>query len=190
MPDVRPAVDFENRPAGESGLMLSERASTIRFLALIGVLTVGCDQASKWLARNSLGEDSRFVLGGVMELSLSHNPGGFLSLGAGLAPTTRAVVFTGATAAFVLASFVVLSVPTLHLRRRTQVGLALACAGSFGNLIDRLWQHGVVTDFCLLRAGPLHTGVFNLADVAIMLGALALVASEHRSKETAGLTPG
>ena len=126
MPDVRPAVDFENRPAGESGLMLSERASTIRFLALIGVLTVGCDQASKWLARNSLGEDSRVVLGGVMELSLSHNPGGFLSLGAGLAPTTRAVVFTGATAAFVLASFVVLSVPTLHLRRRTQVGLAHA----------------------------------------------------------------
>ena len=183
-------MDFENCSLSESALMLSERASSLRLPALIGVLTVGCDQASKWLARTTLGEESRAFVGGLMELSLSHNSGGFLSLGASLAPTTRAVVFTGAPAAFVLASFVALVVPTLDLRRRTQVGLALACAGSFGNLIDRLWQHGVVTDFCLLRVGPIHTGVFNLADVAIMLGALALVASEHRPKKAAGLTPG
>jgi hypothetical protein len=57
------------------------------------------------------------------------------------------------------------------------LGLALMVAGGLSNLVDRLFQSGAVTDFMVLRLGPLHTGVFNLADVGIVLGTVALAGS-------------
>jgi signal peptidase II len=57
---------------------------------------------------------------------------------------------------------------------RTQVvGLALITSGGLGNLIDRLLNEGAVVDFIVLgRDGLIHTGVFNVADVAILAGIL------------------
>ena len=45
------------------------------------------------------------------------------------------------------------------------------------NLIDRFIRHGAVTDFMVVWAGPLHTGIFNLEDFALAVGMLMLVAS-------------
>jgi lipoprotein signal peptidase len=46
-------------------------------------------------------------------------------------------------------------------------------AGGASNPIGRITRHGFVSDFILIRIGPFRTGVFNLADVAIMIaGAL------------------
>jgi signal peptidase II len=42
-------------------------------------------------------------------------------------------------------------------------------------LIDRLLYHGRVTDFLNVGIGSLRTGIFNLADMAILAGALLLV---------------
>ena len=61
--------------------------------------------------------------------------------------------------------------------RSDEVALALILAGGVGNLIDRLRFVGRVTDFLYLSAGPLHTGVFNVADMAITLGILWLAVS-------------
>lgn len=49
------------------------------------------------------------------------------------------------------------------------VGL-LILAGGFGNLYDRAINDGRVVDFMLLQLGPLQTGIFNVADIAIMAG--------------------
>ena len=57
------------------------------------------------------------------------------------------------------------------------IGLALVWAGGMSNLIDRVTRHGLVTDFLFLRVGPLHTGIFNLADLMIVLGMGMLVCS-------------
>jgi len=47
-------------------------------------------------------------------------------------------------------------------------------AGGISNLIDRiLW--GSVVDFMSVGVGPLRTGIFNVADVAVMIG-IALIA--------------
>jgi signal peptidase II len=51
-----------------------------------------------------------------------------------------------------------------------QTGLAVAVAGAAGNLCDRLWRGGVI-DFLDLGWWP----VFNLADVAITLGAAVAI---------------
>jgi signal peptidase II len=50
------------------------------------------------------------------------------------------------------------------------VGLALFVAGGASNLADRVTR-GSVIDFMSVGSGPLRTGIFNVADAAIMLGA-------------------
>ena len=64
------------------------------------------------------------------------------------------------------------------------LALALIVAGGVGNLIDRMTSSGgVVIDFLNLGIGPVRTGVFNVADMAItgafFLLLLQLVRSDH-----------
>ena len=63
--------------------------------------------------------------------------------------------------------------------------LALILAGGLGNQIDRLLFQGGVTDFLFLTLGPLHTGIFNVADMAIMAGALLLLLDLQRQPKAA-----
>jgi signal peptidase II len=60
------------------------------------------------------------------------------------------------------------------------LAIVLFLAGGIGNMIDRVAQEGLVTDFLVLSLGPLHTGVFNMADVAITTGGI-LFALVYRS---------
>ena len=62
--------------------------------------------------------------------------------------------------------------------------LALIVAGGIGNLIDRLRFGGYVTDFLYLHAWRLHTGVFNVADMAITGGVLWLLLAWVLPKRT------
>ena len=60
-------------------------------------------------------------------------------------------------------------------RRRQEVlvrvAATLVIAGGVGNLIDRvLREGGRVVDFMVVGVGPVKTGVFNVADVAVMIG--------------------
>ncbi len=47
--------------------------------------------------------------------------------------------------------------------------LGLVAGGAVGNLIDRVY-YGVVTDFALLAAGKNEWPVFNVADIALVIG--------------------
>ena len=57
--------------------------------------------------------------------------------------------------------------------------LALVLAGGFSNLMDRFLNDGYVVDFISLGAGPIRTGIFNVADVAITAGALLLLVQKN-----------
>ncbi|MGZ7078065.1 MAG: signal peptidase II, partial [Thermoanaerobaculia bacterium] len=66
------------------------------------------------------------------------------------------------------------------------VAVAMIGGGGVGNLIDRLTRGGRVTDFLFMQIGPLHTGVFNVADMAITIGVTWLFVSSmlpHATKE-------
>lgn len=144
----------------------------LRLFVLLSVLvcTVGCDQTSKHVARSSLGPFGTVALpGGLGELRLADNPGGFLSLGAALPPTFRIIVFTG----LVGAGLCVLMIYLLKGKATdwmSFLGTTLIIGGGVSNLIDRIRYDGLVTDFIILRLGPLSTGVFNFADVLVMVG--------------------
>ena len=55
-------------------------------------------------------------------------------------------------------------------------GAVLMIGGGLANFLDRL-PDGRVTDYVVLTAGPLRTGVFNLADAAILTGAILWLGS-------------
>lgn len=159
---------------------------TVRRLATAVVLAgcVGCDQATKHVAASLLPEGERVsLLGGVVRLELARNAGAFLGMGSSLGQGARTAVFVWGTAALVLGALVV------ALRRRTPssvaLGAALVAGGGLGNLWDRVADGGLVTDFLNLGVGPLRTGIFNVADVAIMAGAV-LVAWPRSPRGTQG----
>jgi signal peptidase II len=155
--------------------MTHSRIMRLLAILLVSIGTVGCDQTTKHIARIELSASrSQRSLCGLVEFTLAENPGAFLSLGASLSKTLRRAVFTVSVSLGLAASLAYL-LRSSKLQLFSFFGLAWIIAGGTSNLIDRLTRHGLVTDFMLIRVGPLQTGVFNLADVAIVAGALALV---------------
>jgi signal peptidase II len=152
---------------------------TLRLLAvgLILLSTAGCDQVTKHFARKQLNQyESSLLPGGFVELVLAENPGAFLSLGASLPESVRGGLFTaGIGAGLTVLLFYLLR--AVDLPRLSFFGLVLIWAGGTSNLWDRFARHGLVTDFILIRVGPFHTGVFNVADLAIVAGTIIVVAS-------------
>jgi signal peptidase II len=152
--------------------MIKITARWSRLVLVLAVLgTIGCDRVTKHLAADALA-GGRSYLGDTVWLGYVENRGGFLSLGASLPPGVRTVVFTGGTGLMLVALTV------LAIRQRWHgwpaIGLALFVAGGASNWIDRVVR-GSVVDFLNVGIGPVRTGVFNVADMAIMLGAAMVV---------------
>ena len=156
----------------------SRRVFVPALLVLLLAATVACDRTTKRIAVQTLaGTPARTFLGGTVTVLYAENTGGFLSLGAGLSPGIRAAVFVGATGLLL----VLVTAAIVRHRRDpwSLLGAALFVAGGASNWLDRA-VHGTVVDFLNLGIGSLRTGVFNVADVAIMAGLVLLVAIELR----------
>jgi signal peptidase II len=136
---------------------------------------VGCDQASKAAARSLLSSGTlHSFLADCFRLQLTENPGSFLSLGAALPQHVRFLLFT-AVVGMLLLGILGAAFFAKRLDRPRAVALALIAGGGVSNLIDRLWNDGRVTDFLNVGIGAVRTGIFNVADMLILGGALALV---------------
>ena len=142
-------------------------------VAIAAILLV--DQTTKIAARARL-RDGMPREYGVLTLVYAENAGAFLSLGARLPRLVRRVVFDGLVTIGIALAAWFLFTGRVH-GRGDDVALALIVGGGIGNLIDRVRFAGYVTDFLFLSAGPLHTGVFNVADMAITGGVLWLAAA-------------
>lgn len=152
----------------------TNRARRMLFVALTLVWCVGCDQATKSLATRFLkGAAPTLLLNDSVRLQYAENPGAFLGLGSNL-PRSLQFWLLGVGVGVLLLGLLVYALRRQDLDRTTVLALALVCAGGLSNLADRLVL-GVVRDFLHLGLGPLRTGIFNVADVAITSGALILL---------------
>jgi signal peptidase II len=150
-------------------------------LTLLGC--VGCDQVSKSAARAFLEAGAiQSLFADSLRLQLVENPGSFLSLGASLPEPVRFALLTAAVSVLLIA-LVCVALFSRRLGPKAFIALALVAGGGIGNLIDRVIHDGRVTDFLNIGIGPLRTGIFNLADMAILAGAflLFLTYRAHRS---------
>lgn len=150
----------------------SRRIITVFSVALT---TLVCDQAIKAVVSARLAtEPVRSYLNGGILLGYALNPGSLLGFGSQLPERLRFVVFIVLIAVFVTGLLLYLLF-NHKLPAGLVVGLSLLAGGGLGNLVDRLLHNGWVVDYVQLKIGPLETGVFNLADVAILAGLLVSV---------------
>lgn len=139
---------------------------------VLSILVTGItlDLVTKSLAVRYLPADAPLrYLGDSFRLQYVENRGAFLSLGASLDPVARAWIFIGLVSV-VLAGIAVYLAFARRLERMETIAFALVLAGGIGNLVDRA-SLGYVRDFANVGIGPVRTGVFNIADMAIMAAA-------------------
>jgi signal peptidase II len=159
-----------------------------RYLVVVLTLCccVGCDQVSKSAARAFLAPGvTRSLFADSLRFQLVNNPGSFLSLGASLPENLRFMIFTGAVALLLL-GLVCAALFARRLDRIRFVALTLVAGGGLSNLIDRLLFDGRVTDFLNVGLGSLRTGIFNVADMTILAGALLILIKQRGDGRTPG----
>ena len=136
---------------------------------------IGCDQATKALATKNLkGRPPQSYIADTFRLEYALNPGGFLSLGGTLTPALRKTLFVGFNVCFLIG---VITLLILHWKMRLALFVAALCilAGGIGNLIDRIANQGLVTDFLVVGIGPVRSGIFNVADMGVTFGGIAVL---------------
>lgn len=147
-------------------------------LALVLALAVFLtDQFLKRLIEGSMRTGQSIPLvQDVLYLTYVKNSGGAFGILGG----QIAVLLAGSAVAIVFVLWVLLAgLPTLL----TVVGCGLVLGGAAGNLLDRIAE-GWVTDFLDLQFWPLQRWpVFNVADVAIVLGVVALLLAALRPEK-------
>lgn len=111
------------------------------------------------------------ILGDVLRFTLTYNTGAAMGISLG----------TYSRSGLTLLTLVALCCLGAIYRRTTAedrwqaVALALACGGALGNLLDRLRWAGGVVDFVDVGLGTVRFWTFNIADIAVTLGAALLV---------------
>lgn len=135
----------------------------------VALVVLALDQVTKGVVVSRMpGREPIELLGGLVTITYTRNPGAAFSIG------------TGTTWLFTLVAVVVVVVILRTATRLRSTGWAIALGallgGALGNLTDRLLREpgfgqGHVVDWIELPRYP----VFNLADSAIVLAAIAMV---------------
>ncbi|WP_434340069.1 signal peptidase II [Motilimonas cestriensis] len=143
-------------------------------------MLIGCDRATKIQAVEHLkGSDGvESYLGGILKLTYHENSGAFLSLGANLPDNVRFTIFNVLTGVFLF--FGLLYIFIKPISKPNLIVALLVIGGGLGNFYDRVFNSGLVVDFLLVSIGPLRTGVFNVADIAIMFGLFSFMFLETK----------
>lgn len=123
-------------------------------------------------------------LSGIFQFILAENRGAFLGMGAQIPEFMKIVIFTGVIPACLFAGFIWV-VQEKHLTIIGYLAAILLIAGGISNVIDRAFNHGVVIDFMYFDIGLLHTGIFNVADIFIMIAVFIMVCLSFRQEQSA-----
>jgi len=134
---------------------------------------VMADQLSKWLISEYLDLYSRIDFLSILAVTRLHNTGAAFSFLANAGGWQRWF--------FVLLGVGVTAMILVWLRKLPAqgqgilaAGLALVASGALGNVVDRVW-HGYVIDFISVHYGDWYFPAFNVADIAITVGAGLLI---------------
>lgn len=150
----------------------------------LSLAIVVLDLGSKSLASSMLSYNLPIAVLPIFDLRLLHNTGAAFSFLANEEGWQRWL--------FVAIAVVVIGL-IVHWLRQTEpqqkiqaLGYAAILGGALGNLFDRI-VHGYVVDFLSFHYAGWYFPAFNIADMGITLGAIALIAdalflSKDRSK--------
>ncbi|MEZ4363904.1 MAG: signal peptidase II [Kofleriaceae bacterium] len=152
--------------------------------AIIALLSLGADQATKIWARDALPVEPAgcevpeaiaqgqcrgvvvSVIDGYWDWRLSMNHGSAFGL---FSSQGGARIFLSVIGVLAVIGMLWLMHKSREDQRLLHWALALVAGGAVGNLIDRIY-FGVVTDFVLWRYHTKEWPVFNVADVVLVIG--------------------
>ena len=139
---------------------------------LVASLTLAIDQANKlWLMDvYDIAARQPVRLAPGLDIVFAKNPGISYSLLPAHSPGARWALVAFTLAATIGIGLWLWRTPT----RVPAIGLGLVLGGALGNAIDR-FAYGWVADFYYFHVGGFHWYVFNLADVAIVVGVALLL---------------
>lgn len=138
----------------------------------LAVAVIVLDLVTKYVASSQLGYAQPVEVLPFFNLTLLHNPGAafsFLATHPGWQRWFFAIVAVGAS--------VGLTIWLTRIKNDEKllaIALPLIIGGALGNLYDRL-VHGYVVDFLSFHVAGWYYPAFNVADIAITLGAVALI---------------
>jgi signal peptidase II len=153
---------------GKHGVALVKHKSILAFLLVGGILVL--DVVTKEWALEALNHGGTVETAGV-PLTLAFNTG--IAFGLDVPSAGRWILIAASVfVVIMLAGMFHQAKPTDWLRLSA---LSLVAAGALGNLRDRVrWDRGVVDFIGPIDLGFMHWPIFNVADMAITTGAIAL----------------
>ncbi|WP_428664562.1 signal peptidase II [Runella sp.] len=169
------------------------RFTTMRILRnivlLLTVLTnIGCDQISKDMVRKHISYYEHIsVVRHHFTLTNVENTGAFLSLGNEWPSPVREILLVVLPIIALIAGLAVILFKQ-GLSALFRLGASCVIGGGIGNIIDRAVR-GSVTDFLHLKFGIFQTGIFNLADVSIMVGTFLVMYSFYKDRNPSPKLP-
>ncbi|MFO1255176.1 MAG: signal peptidase II [Sphingomonadaceae bacterium] len=147
----------------------------------LAMLVFIADQVSKWWVTGPLGlvnENDQIVLTGFFNLTRTSNYGvsmGFL--------TADSIEMRWGLVAMTAAIALVVFVWMLREKVLGEIlPLGLILGGALGNILDR-YKLGHVVDFADFHLGAWHFYIFNLADAAISIGVVIILARSFLIRE-------
>jgi signal peptidase II len=145
-----------------------------KYFFFIAAAVLLLDRLAKWsVASNIPLHDSITIIPGCFHLTHVENTGAAF----GLFAESTAQWKIGALVSFSVIALMVVSAllwKHSHSLSTTTIGLSLILGGATGNLWDRMMT-GHVVDFLDFYVGSYHWPAFNVADSAIVIGAILLV---------------
>lgn len=156
------------------------------FISFLIVLNIVLDQLSKlWVRAEVMAGSRKELLGQYLSLHNVENKGAFLGLGSDFNPILKVMLLN--VLPIVVLGFVLVHIfRNKSLDKASVIGFACIIGGGIANIYDRI-LYGSVTDFLHIDLGGVfRTGIFNLADVSVMvgMGCLLLSSFKNRKKKT------
>jgi len=151
-----------------------KKALKIIFSLVIILSNIGCDQVTKNKARAEISQnESIAIIEDHFILTKVENTGAALSLGENLSPVLK-IAFLQVIPLLVLLFMFLYIIKENKISKWTILAFSFIIGGGIGNIYDRILYNSV-TDFMYLEYGSLHTGIFNMADVSVVIGTLLLL---------------
>jgi signal peptidase II len=143
-------------------------------LVSVAIAVLALDQASKFAVDRFTAPGSlQTVIPGLLNLVHTSNPGVAFGLLADSNTPWRAPLLILFSVAVI--GLIVWMLATGRAGETlARYGLALILGGAAGNVVDRVFHHGV-TDFIDFHLGRYHWYTFNVADSAIVVGAALVI---------------
>ena len=146
----------------------------VLFISSIVLLNISCDQLSKDLVRKKIGNNEIIqLIKDNFILTKVENSGAALSLGENLHPKLKLILLQIIPLVVLMFLFRIVILKN-NYSVATIIGFCFIIGGGIGNIYDRI-LYGSVTDFMHIHVGIFKTGIFNMADVSVVIGVLLIL---------------